>query len=153
MVNTPPNQAPISRRRLSHLGTKLPSSNWSAEEMAKYFTSAEIQYTRMHTQFRTRAITLDQSLGSLGNVHSTILSLSILYPLVYPVLSAPSVPITTAKDPDPRNTTPTHSGTDVHANKHMNRMCKMCVLFPYHNNTKGQSCFSLFVSPLWLMLF
>lgn len=117
--------------------------------MAKPFTSAEIQHTHTHTptphaHHYTHAITLNQSLSSFGNVHSTILSLSVLYPLVHPLLSAPSVPITTARNPDPWNTIQ----TDRHKRAHTQTHSPTCKLSPHHNNTKGQSCFGLLVSPL-----
>lgn len=74
-LNTSTNQHPITTRRFPHMGTKLPSSNWSAEKIGKLLTSAGILYTRTNTRTHARTVTQGQSVQrSLGNMESSILS-------------------------------------------------------------------------------
>ena len=120
-LNTSTNQAPITKERLSHMGTKLPSSNWSAEEIAKQFTSAGIHtHTCTHTQcIHTHAVTQSQSVQSpLSNVHSSIHSFIHLLSPGSSFAFSSIGPITTARDPNPWNRTSTHGCTHTHTHTH-----------------------------------
>lgn len=95
------NQLCILRRNLSHMETKLPSSNWSAEIFTKLFTSADA-HTLMGS-LRANQCNAPKAICMVSSFH-----LPILYPQIHPSLSAPLVPLLESGTSIP-GTEPQHS--------------------------------------------
>lgn len=90
------------------MGTKLPSSNWSAEKIGKLLTSAGILYAHTNTRAHARMVTQGQSVQrSLGNMESSILSfIHLLFPSSSLTFSSIG-PITAIREPQPLNSSGT----------------------------------------------
>lgn len=129
------------------MGTKPLLSNWSAEKIAKLFTSAGIHrhiHIHAHSHSHNHAYThiwslLSQSVqSSLGNVHSSILS--FIHPLSFgssfPFSSIG--PITTARDPNPWNRTSPHTHKQTHTSLSHS---------PASTVTKGQAVLAFWYLP------
>lgn len=95
------------------MGTKLPSSNWSAEKIGKLLTSAGILYARTNAHIHTH--------GHFGPISAEILGQHVLWSsirsfihLLFPGSSLTSSSIglnATVRDPNIQNRPSTHTHT------------------------------------------